>query len=157
ALRSQQALQSKQSLAHPFTIDGQTRTAYEFLFGNTATAAEAEVLRELAESWRRYPKRATAKLQRNLGRRSDAGHAPAAAPSREQPEQFSIGWTYFPNVYEAGRPHLAAWASALTDVESATRQFWPMIVRHGFGYNLIIPERVVGARAGALRSVFGAA
>ena len=32
-----------------------------------------------------------------------------------------------------------------------------MIAEHGFGYNLIVPERVTGAEAEELRHEFGAA
>ena len=148
-----QTTQSKQGLSRTYTIGGVTQTGYEFLFG-TGSSAETE-LRELAERWRRNPKRAAADLQRNIRRRSDA--AAVQGLSLEQPEQFSISWTNVPNVYETGRPHLHAWAASLTDVEAATRQFWPMIAGHGFGYNLIVPERVSGARARALRQAFGSA
>ncbi len=153
AVRSVQTTQSKQGLSRTYTIGGVTQTGYEFLFG-TGSSAETE-LRELAERWRRNPKRAAADLQRNIRRRSDA--AAVQGLSLEQPEQFSISWTNVPNVYETGRPHLHAWAASLTDVEAATRQFWPMIAGHGFGYNLIVPERVSGARARALRQAFGSA
>ncbi|HEY7269578.1 MAG TPA: hypothetical protein VH951_07100, partial [Dehalococcoidia bacterium] len=157
ALRSQQAAQAKTGLTREFTIGGQRKTAYAFLFGGAGAAAEGEALRELGESWRRDPKRAGANLHRQLGKRSGAASAAATPLFLERPQQFSIGWTYFPNVYESGRPHLNAWASSLTDVEAATRQFWPMIAQHGYGYNLIIPERVGAARAGTLRRAFGPA
>ena len=148
-LRAQQAVQAKQGLTHEFTLGGQTQTAYQFLFGTPETDAHTESIRELAAAMRNYPRRARR-------RRVDA--APAATPlTLENPEQFSIGWTYFPNVYASGRPHLTTWASSLTDVDAATSQFWPMIAEHGFGYNLIIPERVTSSTAGALRQAFGSA
>jgi Lipoxygenase len=154
AVRSVQTIQSKQGLSRTYTIDGQTRTAYEFLFGSGSTM-ETE-LRSLAEYWRQHPRRAAEALRRNARRRS-LDEAAATGLSLEKPEQFSISWTNFPNVYESGRPQLAAWASSLTDADAATRQFWPMIAGHGFGYNLIIPERVRGDRASDLRQVFGSA
>jgi hypothetical protein len=66
AIRSVQTTQSKQGLSRTYTIGGQTRTAYEFLFG-TGSSVETE-LRELAERWRRSPRRAAAELQRNAAR-----------------------------------------------------------------------------------------
>jgi hypothetical protein len=66
-----------------------------------------------------------------------------------------MSWTTFPNVYEAGLPSLRTWSSSLTDADAATGQFWPMIAQHGYGYNLIIPERVTRAKAAALRRKFG--
>ena len=147
AVRSVQTTQSKQGLSRTYTIGGVTQTGYEFLFG-TGSSAETE-LRELAERWRRNPKRAAADLQRNIRRRSDA--AAVQGLSLEQPEQFSISWTTSRTSTRPGRPHFHAWASSLTDVDAATRQFWPMIAGHGFGYNLIVPERVTRARARDLR------
>jgi hypothetical protein len=117
ALRAGQVTQAKQSLTQSFTIRGETRPAYAFLYG--------------------------------------AGSS-TKPPSLEHPEQFSMGWTTVPNVYRAGRKSLPVWASSLTDADSATRQFWPMIAEHGVGYNLIVPEKVTPARARALRRSFNA-
>jgi hypothetical protein len=152
-VRSTQTIQSKQGLSRTYTIGGERKTGYEFLFGSGSTV-EAE-LRSLEEHWRQHPRKAAADLRRNAALRP--AQAATTGLSLEQPEQFSISWTNFPNVYESGLPHLKAWASSLTDVDAATRQFWPMIAGHGFGYNLIIPERVRGARVSALRQAFGGA
>ena len=75
----------------------------------------------------------------------------------ESPEQFSIGWTSFPSVYDDALPHLPAWSQSLTDADAATRQFWPMIAQHGTGFNLILPARVTAAKARSLRGRFGSA
>ena len=75
----------------------------------------------------------------------------------ERPEQFAIGWTSFPSVYDDALPHLPAWSASLTDPDTATEQFWPMIAQHGTGFNLILPERVTPARARSLRGRFGSA
>ena len=72
----------------------------------------------------------------------------------EQPEQFSISWTSFPTSTTTGLPSLPTWTSSLTDADAATDQFWPMIAQHGFGYNLIIPEKVTGASVNAVRRNF---
>jgi hypothetical protein len=154
-IRASQTTQAKQGLTHKFTINGERRTAYEFLFGGSTAAAQSDAMQALAKSLQRHPERAKREVLRGLHRRSDAAPAASSPLSLERPEQFSISWTYFPNVYESGLPSLRAWASWLTDADSATRQFWPMIAQHGFGYNLIIPERVGRARATALRQEFG--
>ena len=160
AIREQQELQAKQGLNEKFTINGVTRRAYAFLFGGEAAAARSEARRALAESLRDNQGQAPAILKQKLRRRADTAPAARAAGgplSLEQPEQFSISWTNFPAVYESGRRSLPRWAASLTDADSATKQFWPMIAEHGFGYNLIIPERVTDARAAAVRSEFGSA
>ena len=152
AVRSVQTTQSKQGLSRTYTIGGVTQTGYEFLFG-TGSSAETE-LRELAERWRRNPKRAAADLQRNIGRRSDAAAAQGLSLDRPSSSR-SRGRTSRRLRVRAAQP--ARWTSSLTDPDSASRQFWPMIAEHGFGYNLIVPERVTGARARELRHEFGAA
>lgn len=151
-VREQQELLAKQGLIRKFTIGGVTRRAYVFLYGTLPLAKPSAARAALARSLRANPERA---LRRRLGRRPAAA---ATTPlSLDSPEQFSISWTTFPDVYESGQRSLPAWASSLTDADAATRQFWPMIAGHGFGYNLIIPQRVRRAGAAALRREFGGA
>ena len=80
------------------------------------------------------------------------GRAPI---SLERPEQYAMSWTTYPDVYSSGAPHLPDWTESLTDADTATRQFWPMIARHGIAFNLIVPERVTAARARELRRSSG--
>ena len=158
-IRAEQVLQAKQGLTQNFTIDGVTRRAYAFLFGGATPAEQSDAWRGLSQSLQDDPEGVPGDLHQNLGRRTDAASSVATAGplSLERPKQFSISWTNFTNVYESGRPHLRGWASSLTDADAATRQFWPMIAEHGFGYNLIIPEKVTRTTAKALREQFGAA
>ncbi len=162
-IRSQQVLQAKQSLTTEFTIQGATRPGYAFLFGNTATAVATDAQRALERVLRQKPETVMRDLfETPLRNRAQPfpGASMAATgkpPSLEHPEQFSIAWTTFPDVYGAGLASLPAWASSLTDADAATEQFWPTIAQHGFGYNLIIPEKVRPARAAALRRTFRAA
>ena len=53
-------------------------------------------------------------------------------------------------------PSLPTFASSISDADSATAQFWPTIAHHGFGYNLIIPEKVKRSTAQSLRRTFKA-
>ena len=158
-IREQQELQAKQGLTRKYTIGGTTRRAYAFLFEEDVPASRSETRSALEEALRNDPDGAPDYIQRNLGRQT--GGEPAGATSTplslDHPEQFSISWTTFPDVYANGQPFLSEWASSLTDADAATEQFWPMIAEHGFGFNLIIPERVSGERADELRTQFGAA
>ena len=159
-IRSQQVIQAKQSLSNEFTIQGVTRPGYAFLFEGTAGAAATDAQHALTQSLQGDPQKVMTDLfERPLRTRTPPLPAPsigatAKPPSLEHPEQFSISWTTFPDVYRAGLPSLPAWVSSLTDADSATEQFWPTIAEHGFGYNLIIPEKVRPATAGALRRTF---
>jgi hypothetical protein len=72
-------------------------------------------------------------------------------------EQFSMAWTTFNDVWSDSNPLLPGLADTLRSKETATKEFWPMIARHGLSYNLIILENVGATRAEGLRSVLGAA
>ena len=158
-IRAEQTLQAVQGLNQRFRINGKTRTAYAFLYGGMSAPSQIEALDELTKSLRERPGEASAEVQRRARRRDAA--APTIGTSTplslDSPEQFSIGWTTFPNVYETGLKSLPEWASSLTDADSATQQFWPMIAEHGDGFNLIISQRVTNATAGSLRRQFGTA
>ena len=158
ANRQQQELQAKQGLTQKLTIGGETRRAYAFLFESPTPGSRSDASRELEASLRENPGRTTTEISERIGRQDLTPVDPTTEPlSLEHPEQFSISWTNFPGVYESGLPFLPAWASSLTDADAATNQFWPMIAEHGFGYNLIIPERVTRERAKTLRPEFGSA
>jgi hypothetical protein len=75
----------------------------------------------------------------------------------ELAEQFSMAWTTFNDVWSDSTKLLPGLADTLRSKETATREFWPMIARHGLSYNLIILENVTAARAEALKSALGAA
>jgi Lipoxygenase len=77
--------------------------------------------------------------------------------SLDTAEQFSMAWTTFAGVQEDAAPLLPNLAKTLRDKEAATKQFWPMIARHGLSYNLIILENVTAARGDALKAELGAA
>lgn len=160
AIRGAQTLQAKQGLTEAFTINGVTDVAYAFLFGNTratpATDARAELMRLLRENPARV---LSALFEKPLHEGSEAFGTSAVANtsnhvSLDDPKQFSMSWTTFPPVYQAGLPFLPAWASSLVDADSATAQFWPMIAEHGFAFNLLIAEKVTPSKVNALRSKF---
>jgi hypothetical protein len=141
-------------LNRKFTIDGSTRTGYAFLFGGS-TPALSSSQQQLGQELVQHPDQVTAFVNRSLRSQPPPAAVNGRAPSLERPEQFSMSWTTFPDVYGAGLPSLRTWSSSLTDADAATRQFWPMIAQHGYGYNLIIPERVTRAKAALLRRKFG--
>lgn len=154
SIRAEQVVQAKQGMTRRFRIRGTSNTGYAFLFGQTGAATASVAQDALARRLREEPDRAL--LASALSKQADAQSAAAGAKplSLERPEQFSIAWTTFPDIYGAGQPHLRTWAASLTNADSATRQFWPMIAQNGVGFNLIIPERVTATRARDLRRTF---
>jgi hypothetical protein len=157
AVRADQIIQAKQGLTKRFTIHGRTGTAYSFLFGHTSGAGPSGT--PLSGRLARQSERAASELMVQAVRNGASAQATTATSGRtptplQRPTQFSISWTTFPNVYDAGRPSLSTWAATLTDPEVATEQFWPTIANHGIGYNLIIPRRVRAADLRALAQRF---
>src|SRR5262249_40848065 len=165
ATKLKQREQALQGLSKKFTIGGTTAPAYDFLFGREAVGASAAAALE----------RLRALLERNpLGILSTlvAGlKAQHAAPVRaaatggddlttrflEDPKQWSIGWSTFPDAYGLGQPHLNEWAATLdvAQPDKATAAFFPTIARYGRSYNLILPKKVRSADAGTWRDLFG--
>jgi hypothetical protein len=159
-IRTQQVIQAKQGLTNKYTLGGATRPGYAFLFGGAGRRAAADDRSALAKSMQADPRGFSADLAKALRNRTQPAGASDGAgtrrgPSLERPEQFSIAWTTLPEIYQSALPSLPAWAASLTDADAATEQFWPTIAEHGFGYNLIIPQKVKGAAVQTLRRMFG--
>lgn len=98
----------------------------------------AELLRVLLEQ---LGDEADERLRAGLGSPSAPNDAPTAL-SLDDPKQFSISWTTFPDIYGAAAPLLDPFAATLTDPDAATRAFWPTIVRYGLAYNLLLAQKV---------------
>lgn len=158
-LRSEQVIQAKQGLTRQFTIGGQTKTGYAFLYGDTSADAKTSAWTELhkmlqTDGQQVVSERLLRPIQENKGPKPLHLAGTPDALALDHPEQFSMAWTTFPDVYHDGLSSLATWASSLTDADVATDQFWPMIAQHGFGYNLIIPEKVTTSRVDTVRQTF---
>jgi hypothetical protein len=79
--------------------------------------------------------------------------------SLDDPKQWSIGWTTFPDVGTLGLPHLNEWAATVdvTQPDKATEAFFPTIARYGRSYNLILPKKAQSPDVGTWRDLFGSA
>jgi hypothetical protein len=158
AIRGEQVMQAKQGLTEMFTINGRTDVAYQFLFGTTTATPVTDARAALMQLLRDNPAGALAAFEKLLHEGGDAFRTPSVATanavSLDDPKQFSISWTTFPAVYQSGLQLLPAWAASLTDIDSATAQFWPMIAQNGVAYNLLIAEKVSLSKIDALRSKF---
>lgn len=158
-IRQLQLSQAKQSLTNMYTIAGKTDVGYAFLFKDEASLAKTRGWDDVKKLVDKNPQQA---VNRYLATPLRTGRvqkpppvlgAPAPLPL-DTPDQFSISWATFPDVYHSGLPRLPTWAASLTDAASATDQFWPMIAGHGFAYNLILPAKVSGANVRRVRARF---
>jgi hypothetical protein len=172
SIKLEQRTQALQGLGRTFTIGGTTARAFTFLYGHEGAGAQAaranETLRGfLRDSLGHNPLEILPKLLGKLEAQDDEVAADNAAGGRDDlttrpiddPKQWSIGWTTFPDVYSLGRPHLDEWAAAVdvTQPDRATESFFPTIARYGLGYNLVLPKKVLGRDVGTWRDVFGTA
>src|SRR5262245_582080 len=159
--------QALQGLSKTFTTGGTTAPAYHFLFGREAVGADAatalEGLRALLE---RNPLGLLSSLVDRLKaqhavpvRTAATGGDDLTARFLEDPKQWSIGWSTFPDAYSLGQPHLDEWAATMdvTQPDKATAAFFPTIARYGRGYNLILPKKVKSPDVARWRDLFGSA
>jgi hypothetical protein len=166
-LRVKQREQPLQGLSRTFTIGGSTARAYNFLYGGGAADAKAAAAHEaLLAFLARDPSEVVSGLVRQLKEPHDeqaliavGGGDPLTRLALDDPTQWSIGWTTFPDVYTSGLPHLEEWAASL-DVEQpdkATAAFFPTIARNSPTFNQILLRKVSSSDVGTWRALFGTA
>ncbi len=159
ARRALEVQPAKDGLSNSYTIDGQTGTAYEFLFGSSAAEDLARATSDLEQILARgFDGVRDAVLRRNVSasRLSRAAQSPMwTALSLERPQDFSISWTNFENIYQDAQPLLPAWSSTLTSPDEADERFWPTVADYGTAYNLIVLQLVTSAKAALWKPLFG--
>ena len=168
-IKVEQRKQALQGLSRMFTIGRTTARAYTFLYGGVAAEAKAAasydklqgVLRDfLSHNPLEILPKLIGKLKEQdneLVNDAQGSGDEFTTLSLEDPKQWSMGWTTFPDVYTSGLPHLDDWAATLdvTQPDKATESFFPTIARYGLSYNLILPKKVQSKDAGMWRDLFG--
>jgi hypothetical protein len=82
--------------------------------------------------------------------------APAAtARALDKPDEFTLAWTTYGDVYEESQDLVAPFAKTLKDNTAATASFWPTIANFGLPYNLLVLEKVDAAQAAVFAREFG--
>jgi len=152
AVKVKQREQAVQGLSRTITIGGSTAPAYAFLFGHEAPETKAAAALERVRSFlNRNPLGLPSSLVDTLKAQEEAlDRAPATGGddlttrSLDDPKQWSMGWTTFPDAYTLGLPYLNEWAATLdvTQPDKATEAFFPTIARYGRSYNLILTKKV---------------
>jgi hypothetical protein len=147
-----QNIPAKQGLSNEYTINGQTKTAFEWIYGRPLGAAATATRQE----------RAIAQLEERLAQDSTPflGSNPFAMPLQaeatpeqihlDDPKQFSMLWTNFDGIYQEVQPWEDVYAASLTDAEEATAQFWTAINQGGAAFNLLLPRKIVRFASGTL-------
>jgi hypothetical protein len=160
-IRFKQRQQALEGLSKTYTIGGKTARARDFLFGDeplhAKEAAQIEHLRGLlnGNTLEIVPTIVESITSQTESKATPGGEL--ATLPLDDPRQWSISWTTFPDVQSLGAPHLDEWAATVdvTQADKATEAFWPMIATYGHAYNLLLPEKV--RDAGKWRELFGRA
>src|SRR5262245_11307036 len=165
ALRVKQREQALQGLSKIFTIGGSTARAYNFLYGSGAADKKAAAAREASHAFLTGdPSMIVSGLVRQLKEPREelaliavGGGDHLTQLALDDPKQWSIGWTTFPDIYSLGLPHLEEWA-ATVDVaqpDKATAAFFPTIARYAPTFNQILLRKIPSSDVGVWRALFG--
>lgn len=178
--RGQYLIQAKDGLSMEYTLHGITASAERFMLGTEDQIEGAALLRALLTyielflgrlfSGKPHRDRIASAFSEFRGRLELRVALPSmtAAPSRsraaadnysaftlESPDQFTMAWTTFQDLFRRGYPHLDEYVTAITDPEAATRQFWPMIRSTALPYNLFVLRNLNAATVADYRTNFG--
>ena len=158
ALRALEVEPAKNALSNTYTIGGKTGSGYDFLFGAPASEdlarATVELETILAKGFDGVKATVLRKDVAAVSARPAAGDPAWTSLSLGKPEDFSISWTNYENVYQNAQPLLAGWAGTLTSLDAADEQFWPTIANCGTAYNLVILQAVTSAKAVSWKPLF---
>jgi hypothetical protein len=166
-IREKQCDQAYQGLSRTFTIAGRTDRAHAFLFGKQTAAANRAAARASLQAFlssnpsgislgalaERLKEQDEALPHETNGSAGD----PLTALPLDDPKQWSMSWTTFPDVYSAGAPRLEEWAATVdvTQPDKATAAFFPTIAREALAYNLLLLKKVDRADVATWRELFG--
>jgi len=159
SIRFKQREQALQGLSKTYTIGGKTARAYDFLIGHESLEAKHEAqVKALREQLGHNTLEIVPTIVETIASRTESAATSGGELTQlplDDPRQWSISWTTFPDVRALGAPHLDAWAATVdvTQPEKATEAFWPVIATYGRSYNLLLPQKV--SDTGQWRDLFG--
>ncbi len=148
SVRFKQREQALEGLSRKSTIGGKTARARDFLFGfESLDAKEAAQLQHLKGLLKGNTLEILPTIIEAIVGQTESMATPGGELTTlplDDPRQWSISWTTFPDVQTLGAPKLEEWAATVdvTQPDKATEAFWPMIASYGRAYNLLLPEKV---------------
>lgn len=160
--RSREIKQSKWGLSRLYSIKNYTANAYSFAFGRKDLDKKEESINKLLNEVKKNNNslyRSTSFLESKLKSEGEPckilEFEPLTSLSLDYPEQFSLSWTTFGNLYnEASDNVLPLWSKSLSDAKTATEQFFPTIARYGVAYNLLILQKVTAENFSIYKEFF---
>ena len=138
---------AKDGLSNTYTIAGETQTGQEFLFGEGLGDRLCDALKQILQALRANPTKVVNGFYKEFLDRDGSSNlthdnANLTGLALETPEQWTISWTNFQDVFEKAQPLLPRWAATMTDVAAAEEEFWPTIAKYGVGYNLLVLKKL---------------
>jgi Lipoxygenase len=158
-LRQVEIINVQYGLSNTYTINGITATGYEFMYGKKPSGFISHAVSVLQHALEHDPEGALKSIYEpsnatfNISPSVDSSSF--SNVSMESPEQFAMAFTNYEGIYELGKPYLPAFIASLTDVDEATKQFWPTLGTYSFVHNFVILEKIQEAGAEAVKSRFG--
>jgi hypothetical protein len=139
AVRELETEPAKHGLSISYTIDNQTASAHEFLYGSSSSLTDPikalmtklekdpdSLPQSLLDAVSRTPKEPIPTL--------DASSLTSL--SLDKPEEFTLPWTTYESIYQRALPLVPPFATSLQDADKATELFWPIIATFGLPYHL---------------------
>jgi Lipoxygenase len=80
--------------------------------------------------------------------------SPLTSLSLDKPEEFTLSWTTYQDIYKKSSQLVPAFASSLPDADAATELFWPMIATFSMAYNLLVLQKVGPSQLPTIQSAF---
>jgi len=148
--RTNQTIPAIEGLNNKYTLNGKTATGTEFLFGSSHPELGFKGLLEITET-KFYEKLLSLFMNKDEHEKLSES---LTGQSLESPEQWSISWTNYADVYSRSKKYLDKFASTLENRQSANSEFWPTIAKYGLGYNLLILQKVKQDKLSEIQSIF---
>ncbi len=148
-LRTQECKMAKYGLSNEYTLKDGKHSAYTFMYDDQShdTSKEArEKLFKKLENTIEEDLILTGMMDNML---KDAAHKKVKRGGNsfmdqflEEPNQFTMSWTNYYDVYRDNLDKRKEYSDILLDDEVATDQFWPIIAENGLAYNLLFLNKV---------------
>jgi len=156
-------------LSNEYEIQGQKGTGYAFLYGGEDEQLSEDTREKLANELRVTGLQVLLSKDQALAEslKSKAEEKPTRKRKLvvngidlqdlflEKPEQFTLSWTNYYDIYKKAQVHQDTWVNTLQDVTVANKEFWPTIANYGLAYNLLILEKVAIEQLPELKAEYG--
>lgn len=145
--RTKEIQPAKQGLTNRYTLNATTATGLEFLYGERPGDELQIALDDVIGSLKHNPAGIMTALRRTLTQDTPENNLPGDLSSLQglsldAPEQWSMAWTNFQDIYARSEHLVPGYAATLTDADAATRHFWPTIADNGLAYNLLMLKKI---------------